>query len=471
MSESITTSAEQSTPDETNDDDGLRRSIGTGMLVLFVVGNILGAGIYAVVGEVAAESGGLLWASFLLAAVLASFTAASYAELTTKYQRAGGSALYVQKAFDRNWLTVVITVAVATAAITSAATSARALAGDYLATFIDLPVVPVAIGFVVLLSIVNWWGISESLKANVVLTAIIVAGLLVVVGVGAFALASGDGDLGRLTTTPEGGSALPLALLGGASLAFFAFVGFEDTAQVSEETEDPARSYPIALAAGLAITLVIYLLVSAATAVVVSPAELEGASAPLVAVVEKGSAIPGEAVAAVAIIALTNTALLQLVASSRLLYGMAEREQLPPVLRTVDDTRRTPWVAIVIVGLVAAALAATGGLATLADTTVLLLLTVFVFVNVSVLALRDDEVEHDHVTVPLALPVIGATVSAALVVWSALTNGAPVVIRYGIMLTVGVVLWFVQRQVAERTDLLDVDDINGLEPNKVQPDT
>jgi APA family basic amino acid/polyamine antiporter len=442
---------------------GLERSIGTWMLSMFVVGNILGAGIYAVVGEVALESGGLLWASFLLAAVLAMFTAGSYAELATKYRRAGGAALYVEKAFGRDWLTVVTAVAVATAAITSAATSARALAADYLPTFAELPVVPVVLVFVALLTAVNWWGISESLKANMVLTAVIVVGLLVVVGVGAWSLTRGDGDLARLTTTPSGGSVWPLAVLGGASLAFFAFVGFEDTAQVVEETRRPARAYPVALGAGIAVTLVLYLLVSASTGVVVAPDDLGGSTAPLVAVVERGSALPGWTVAAIAVVALTNTALLQLVAASRLLYGMSRRELLPPALRTVDPRRRTPVVGIAVVGVVAAVLAMTGGLATLADTTVLLLLTVFVLVNLSVLVLRGDDVDHRHVTVPRLVPLAGATVSGGLAVWSAVTNGLPVVLRYLVLIGLGLAVWFVQRQVAERTDLLDVDDIDGLE--------
>lgn len=445
---------------------GLRRTIGTGMLVFFVIGNILGAGIYAVVGEVAASAGGMLWASFLLAALLAAFTAASYAELTTKYRSAGGAALYAQEAFSRTWLTLVTGVCVAAAAITSAATSARALAADYLPTFVELPVVPVAIAFVALLSLVSWWGINESLTANAVLTVVIVLGLLAVTVVGVWSLVDGDGDLSRLTALPDDASAWPLAVLGGASLAFFAFVGFEDTAQVAEEVKDAKRSYPVALGLGIAITLVIYLLVSSATAVVVG-ADLEGAKAPLVAVVERGSSIPGWTVAAIAIVALTNTALLQLVASSRLLYGMSRRELLVPALKTVDPRRRTPWLAIVVVGAAAAVLASTGDLATLADTTVLLLLTVFVIVNISVLVLRKDEVRHDHVTVPTVLPVVGAVVSAGLAVWSAVDNGLPVLLRYGAMVGLGLLVWALQQGLA-RTGLLDVDAIDGLEPDKAE---
>jgi basic amino acid/polyamine antiporter, APA family len=445
------------------DDSGLARSIGTGMLAVFIIGNILGAGIYAVIGEVAAKSGGLLWASFLLAAVLAGFTAASYAELATKYPQAGGAALYAEKAFDRDWLTVMTTVAVSSSAITSAATSARALAADYLPTLVELPVVPTSLAFIALLTVVNWWGISESLKVNVVLTALIVAGLLLVVGVGIWSLRNGSGEFSALTTLPDETSAWPIALLSGATLAFFAFIGFEDAAQVSEETRQPKRAYPIALAVGIVVAAVLYVLVAAATVLVVTPGELEGAGAPLVAVVEEGSNIPGETIGAVAIVALTNTALLQLVASSRLLYGMARQKQLPPALGRIDRSRQTPWVAIIVVALLAALLAATGDLGTLADTTVTLILTAFVLVNLSVIKLRGDEVDHEHVRVPRFLPWMGAVVSAGLVVWSVAINGLPVALRYVVLLALGLIIWFVQRKVAEHTDLLAVDDIDGGE--------
>lgn len=437
---------------------GLNRSIGPGLLLLFVVGNILGAGVYAIVGEVAGESGGAIWAAFLAAAVLATFTCFSYIELATKYRRAGGAGLYLARAFGRPWLTLTVTIAVAASAITSAATSARAFAGEYLGTFASLPAVPVAIAFVAALTIVNFIGISESLKANVVMTLVIVAGLFLVVGVGVAALVSGDGEVGRLTETPDD-VALPLAIAGGAGLAFFAFVGFEDTVQVAEETDDPARSFPIGLLGGLAITTVIYLLVACATAIVVAPDTLSDSTGPLVRVVEEGSAIPGEVIAGVALVALGNTALLQLVASSRLLYGIANRGLLPSRLATVHAGRQTPWFAIVVVGVVAAALAATGRLGGLADTTVMLLLTVFVAVNVSALVLRRETVEHDHVRVPTALPVIGAMVSAALVAYSAATADLGVLLRYVGLLLLGPIAYWLQRALAPHTDQLDRDDL------------
>lgn len=435
-------------------DSGLDRTIGPWLLTVFVVGNILGAGVYAIVGEVAKEAGGALWAPFVGAGILAGITAFAYVELVTKYPQAGGAALYVGKAFGRPWLTVMVAVGVSTAAITSAATSARAFGGQYLSSFVDLPVLPVAVGLVLVLTALNWFGIDESLGVNVVMTAVVVAGLFLVVGVGIYAYVQGDADTSRLFDfgAPDRDISPFLAVLGGTALAFFSFVGFEDTAQIAEETESPSRTFPIALFGGMTITLVIYLAVSVAASIVVPPGDLAGSTGPLVTVVEAGSSIPGWTIAAVALVALTNTALLQLVAASRLLYGIAKKDLLPDAFASVSESRGTPWVSVGVVGALAAVLTATGDLGSLADTTVMLLLTVFTVVNISVLKLRSDHVGHEHATAPTALPIIGAVVSAALVVYTAIDSGVGVVIRFAALLGAGLLIHLVQKLIADKTD-------------------
>jgi amino acid transporter len=102
----------------------LKRVIGRGMLLCFVVGDILGAGIYALVGKVAGYVGGMLWLPFLLAFVLASLTAAAYAELSGKYSRAAGAALYVQQAFGVRFVTFIVAFTVMMSGVTSASTAA-----------------------------------------------------------------------------------------------------------------------------------------------------------------------------------------------------------------------------------------------------------------------------------------------------------------------------------------------------------
>ena len=442
-----------------SDSEGrLDRSIGKGVLLLFVAGNLLGAGIYAIIGEVAGETGGALWAGFLAAALLAVPTLFAYMELITKFPRAGGAGLYAAKAFGRPWLTIMVTVGIAASALTSAATSARAFADGYLGAFLDVPALPVAIALLVVLSGLNFLGISESMRATAVMAVITVAGLLLVVAVGAISLASGEGDVSRLTDV-RGGSAVPLAILGGAALAFFAFVGFEDTAQIAEEVEEPRRSLPFAMLGGVGLTTVVYLLVATAASVVLPADELAGSDGPLLQVVETASSVPGEVIAGIALIALTKTALVQLVAASRLVYGIADRGLLPKVLGRVHPERRTPWVSVVLVGAVAVLLVSTGELSGLADTTVMLLLTVFVLVDISVLRLRSVQVEHDYLRVPTWLPVTGAVVSAGLVVQTALDSSAGVLIRYAGLLGAGLVVYAGQRAVAGHTDQLDAEDL------------
>ena len=447
--------------DQQQEEHGLARRIGPGVLLLFVAGNLLGAGIYAIVGEVAGETGGALWAGFLAAAVLAVPTLFAYLELITKFPRAGGAGLYAAKAFGRPWLTITVTVGIAASALTSAATSARAFADGYLPAFVDLPATPVAVLFLALLSVVNFAGISESMRATAVMAVITVAGLLLVVGVGIWSL-QGEGDLSRVTDLRGDGALSGLqAVLGGAALAFFAYVGFEDTAQVAEEVRRPRRTLPIAMLGGVALTTVVYLLVAVAASVVLPADELAGAEGPLLRVVESASAVPGEVVAGIALVALTKTALVQLVAGSRLLYGIADRGLLPRALSRVHPGRRTPWVAVVLAGLLAVVLTATGDLGGLADTTVMLLLTVFVLVDVSVLRLRREQVDHPYLRVPTWLPVTGALVSAGLVVQTALSSGPAVLLRYAALLGGGLTVYALQRLVAPHTGQLDAEDLRG----------
>lgn len=282
------------------------------------------------------------------------------------------------------------------------------------------------------------------MRINVALTVVEVTGLLVILGIGAVALFSGDGEPSRaLDFDAENG--VLLGVLGGTALAFYALLGFEDTVNLAEETDDPLRSYPRALFLGLAITGVIYLGVAFVASMILPAAELGDSSGPLLAVVEaSGVAFPPKLFAAMALIAVANTALINLIMGSRLLYGMANQGLVPRVLSRVDSRRRTPWVAILTTLVIAAILVSTGDLEGLADTTVLLLLCVFAVVNIAVLVLRRDSVEHSHFRAPTVLPVLGAT--AAIILASPLTGReGSVYLRAGILLAIGVVLWLVDR--------------------------
>ncbi len=252
-----------------------------------MVGDILGAGIYTLVGEVGAEVGGAIWTAFIAALILAAFTAFSYAELVGKYPRAAGAALYVNKAFHIPFLTFIVAFAVMGSGIASASTLSRAFAGDYFKEFLDVPTVPIAIAFLLVVTAINLRGIAESVRINLGLTAVEVSGLLLIVFVGAVALLQGDADFGRNFDFKQGESAL-LAILTGATLAFYALIGFEDSVNVAEETQEPARNYPRALFLGLGIAGMIYLLVTFTVSAVVPTDQLASSDAPLLQVVELG---------------------------------------------------------------------------------------------------------------------------------------------------------------------------------------
>jgi APA family basic amino acid/polyamine antiporter len=418
-------------------DGGLKRAITPGLLLLFIVGDILGGGIYALVGEVGAETGGAIWAAFALALVMAVFTAGSYAELVSKYPHAGGAALYVHRAYRSRIFAFLVAFAVMASGVTSAAALATAFGGDYLSAFIDVDTVIAAICLLVLIAAVNLRGISESVKLNVGFTLVEVAGLLLIVLIAAVAVGQGDADVGRAFEFKDGTSIFA-ATLAGAALAFYALIGFEDSVNVAEEAKDPTRTYPKVLFGGLLIAGLIYLVVTIGASAVVPVSDLAASDGPLLEVVKQGPlGIDTKLFSAIGLLALSNGALINLIMASRLLYGMSRENVLPRPFRRVLPERRTPWVAIAFVTLLAAALVITGNLEKLADTTVALLVIVFGIVNVTVLVLRREEAEHDHFRVPWPLPVIGVCISIAL-----LTQvSGEAYARAGILVALGAILW------------------------------
>jgi amino acid transporter len=409
------------------------------MLLMLVVGDVLGAGIYALVGRVGGRVGGAIWAAFALALGLAMLTAFAYAELVTKYPQAAGAALYVNKAWRKPFVTFLVAFAVMCSGLTSAATLSRAFGGDYLAAFFDTPTTLVGLLFIVLVALVNFRGISESVRLNVVLTSIELLGLLLVVLSGLAAIIDGGPgvDAGRALEFEEG-EPVVAALLGGAGLAFFALIGFEDSVNMAEEARDPARDYPRALFGGLAIAGAIYLLVTIVASIVVPTDRLAASDGPLLEVVQASPlSLPTKLFSAIALCALANGALINMIMASRIVYGMARERILPARLGLVHGQRRTPLVAIVSTTAVAMVLIASGDLGDLADTTVLLLLFVFTVVNMAVLVLRRDRVRHTHFRTPTAIPVLGAAVSVGLMT----TKEVEIFARAGLLLLVGIGLW------------------------------
>ena len=398
---------------EPGESGGLERAISRRMLLVFIVGDILGGGIYALVGEVGGRIGGAIWVAFAAALVLAAFTAASYAELTTKYPHAGGAGLYVNRAFRHPLIAFLVAFAVMASGITSAATLARGFGGDYLAEFVDVEVLVGAVALLLAVGVVNFIGIKESVRVNLGFTAVEVGGLVLITVIGLGVLFDGGGDTSRaFEFDTEGNESVIAAILAGTALSFYALIGFEDSANVAEEVEGTRRSYPLAIFGGLAIAGGTYLVVTMVASMVVPTAELAGSSGPLLEVNQGPLHVPDKVFSAIGLLALSNGALINLIMASRLLYGMSRERVMPRPLDYVHPTRRTPLVAILFVTALAIILAATGDLSDLADTTVVLLLAVFIVVNISVLVLRRDPVDHDHFRVPSFVPICGAIACA-----------------------------------------------------------
>lgn len=418
-------------------DTPLARTVTGRLLFVFVLGDVLGAGVYALVGEIASETGGAIWLPFLVALGLALLTASSYAELVTKYPRAGGAAVFAQRAYGRPLVSFLVGFCMLAAGVTSAAGLALAFSGDYLRAFVPVPAGAAALVFLLVVALLNARGIQESLRANLVMTVIEVSGLVVVVVLGAVVLGRGDGDPGRVLDLRDGVSPAA-AVLGAALLAFYSFVGFETSANLAEEVEDVRRSFPRALFGALLTAGVLYVLLGLAVSVTVAPEQLARSSGPLLEVVRAADVgIPLSVYSAVALVAVANGALLTMIMASRLTYGMAREGLLPPALGRVLPGRRTPGVAIAVTTVLAMGLAATGELAALAETVVLLLLFVFLSTNVAVLVLRRDPVDAPHFRTWTPVPML-AVVSCIVLLTQ---QSAATWLRAGLSLLVGVVLY------------------------------
>lgn len=409
----------------------LRRVMGPGVLLLFIIGDILGTGVYALIGDVAAEVGGAAWVPFLLAFLIAAITALSYLELVTKYPQAAGAALYAQKAFDKPFITFLVAFVVMCAGITSASTASRFFAANFFIAFEfnwgTTGLVFIALVFMAVLAAVNLRGVGGSIKLNVVLSCIEAAGLLLVILVGLWALLDGrHADYSRIVAFDTASDKnVFLAVTTATSLAFFAMVGFEDSVNMAEETKNPVKTFPKVLLSGLTIAGVVYILVAIIAVALVPVGVLKASETPLVEVVQVGApGLPIESILPfISMVAVSNTALINMLMASRLIYGMARQRVLPPLLGTVSHYRRSPWVAILFTTAIAfgvilyvTAFANSNAIAVLGDTTSLLLLAVFAMVNVAVLVLRRDvRRPRRHFRTPTPLPAIGCVASLYLV--------------------------------------------------------
>lgn len=393
----------------------LRRSIGTTQLALYALGSMVGSGIYGLIGKAAGEAGSAVWLSFVVALCAALLTSLSYASLGSRYPRAGGAAYVTGRAFRIPIVSFIIGLALVASGLTSIATQSKIFATILadMAGLEQLSPTFIAIGFLLILGGIVFRGIRESMWVNVVCTLMEVGGLLLVIASGI----SYWGSVDYFQTPPErADTAFGVIVLQASVLTFFAFIGFEDAINVAEECKDPERTIPRGLIIATFTAALLYIAVAVTAVSVVPWHELATTSSPLTEVMRRSApGIPPGIMTFIALFSVANTALVNYVTASRLIYGMAGQGLLPDHFARVHAKQRTPHIAVMALLAVSLLLVIAGGIADLAAATVLLLLVVFIAVNASLIALKRRAGEKPgQFEIPVILPLAGMAVCAGL---------------------------------------------------------
>jgi APA family basic amino acid/polyamine antiporter len=389
----------------------LKRHMGLFQLTMYGTGLILGAGIYVLIGEAAGFAGDSVWIAFAMGSIVALFAGFSYAELSSMFPKAAAEYVFIKNAFKNNFFAFLIGWLTAITSIITAATVALGF-GGYFAEFVNIPIIISAIGLLVILSIVNFIGIRESAWTNTVFTIIEASGLILIIVIG-FTFANPEPV--NYMQSPTGFSGIVIAFV----LIFFAFIGFEDMANIAEEVKRPKRTLPRAIILSVIISGILYILVSLAVVRVVNWEELATSAAPIALVAERG--LGSEAhilLSAIALFAITNTVLITLVAGSRIFYGMAKEKVFPSILEKVHFKTKTPWIAVIVILIISIAFTLIGDIVIVANITVFAIVITFAAVNLAVIVLRYTEPDIERkFKVPLnigkfpILPLFGVGIS------------------------------------------------------------
>ncbi len=347
--------------------------------VLYGVGVILGAGIYVLIGQGAAIAGNAIWMSFVVAAFIAAFTGFSYAELSSRFPKSAAEYVYTKNAFHNSSLAFIVQWIMMFTLIISAATVALGFGGYFHYIFGVEPATAAAF-LVVVLSIVNYIGIKASTKYNTISTLIEVSGLLIILLIGIFFIIK-PGQEFFFSPSGAGG------IFSAASLIFFAYIGFEEIVNLSEDTKKARKTIPKALVLALGISTIFYILVSLSAVSILGADRLSKSAAPLAEVVSSVTPKGGFVMSLIALFATSNTVLVIMLVASRMLYGLAHSQALPRFVGSLDK-KGTPYIAIGAVMLAALASLSIGNIKTVALLTDLGIFIVYVFVNASLIILR-----------------------------------------------------------------------------------
>jgi APA family basic amino acid/polyamine antiporter len=382
----------------------LKREAGLFQVVAYGVGNIIGAGIYVLVGEAAGLAGGMIWLAFLIGAVIALLTGLSYAELSSMYPRAASEYVFLGRAYGNRLLAFLTEWTMLVTEMVAAAAVSVGFAG-YLSNEFSVPELPTAGVLLVVLTVIAIGGVKDSLRLNTLLSLVAIGGLAIVV----FA---GIGKIGSVsyTVSPYGLS----GVIGAAALVFFAYIGFDNMSNISEETREPEKTIPRGLLIAVGITTVLYILVGIATVSLASLEGLASSDAPLAyAVSAPLGTVAYDILTVIALLTTFNTVLVLLIVSSRIIYGMAREGALPSFLGRISKRTRTPMIASVIILAVTLAFLPLGKVGIIAKVTSFGSLLTFALVNIALLHLRRVA---PHLRRPFKAPVSVGWVSVTALV-------------------------------------------------------
>lgn len=432
-----------------NNNHTLTRSVGLTHLIFYGTGNILGAGIYGLLGKVVGTMGNGAWLAFITSMIAAGLTGLSYASVGSRYPRAGGAAYVSLRAFKNNFLSYVVGFMVMMSGFLSMATATRIFSG-YLS-----PLIPgidpsfIIITFALVMTALVYKGIKESLWFNVACTSVELGGLLFIIFLGLPYV--GDVDLMDFRSPVNLSGDLTLGLvLSGAVLTFFSFIGFEDLLNISEEVKDPKKNLPRGLLIALLFASTVYILISLVAVSVVPAGQLASSSQPMTEIVGKiATWMPANVFNFIALFAVSNTVLLNLITTSRLMFGMARQGQLPSFLNSVHGKRSSPDRAVLLSGAVFLILAVSGDISSLAKATSIMLLCSFVIVNASLLVLRKRDKIEGSFEVPAWVPLSGL-LCCGLMAASAERNAW--MIALGVFVLIGIVYVIIRPKLDPNTD-------------------
>lgn len=373
----------------------LSRHIGLFHLTMYGVGLILGAGIYVLIGEAAGLAGNALWISFILGSAVAAFAGLSYSELAALFPKAAAEYIFVKEGFQSNFVGFVIGWLTILTSIIVAATVALGF-GGYMKELTNIPILISALVILGVLSVVNFIGIKESAWANTIFAIITISGLGIIIFVGFFSQVESEIDYFE---NPLGINGIILAFV----LVFFAFIGFEDMANVAEEVRKPQKTIPRGIMLSVLITAIIYILVSLASIRVLGWEQLAESSAPLAMVAEEKLGTQGHFILSIiALFATASTILITLVAGARIFYGMARDGSLPSKLGLIHSKTKTPWLAVILIFVTATGFSFIGDIVFVANIVVFAVVVTFAMINLAVIVLRYTRPELER---PYRVPI------------------------------------------------------------------